>query len=223
MRFAWTTLLGCGLTQVHAQSIDLRAGLPNWGVDTTVIYYLPEPPDAPLAVDGEHWQWDLDSVHWVLEGERVDTVWHHSETIPPAQGGAFSVYDQAYQRYTFYHLHADTLVEDSAWVLSQNTTEIGYPAIPMCWHAQEVGDTLWYFDRLAGVDRMTSLRATLDLKTPWGTLTGLVVFEDRIQDFITYRIHRREDLVRELARYKPGDGLYAAWPITDRAATSSDP
>ena len=223
MRFAWTTLLTCGPILVHAQSIDLRAGLPNWGIDTAISYYLPERPDAPLTVVGEHWQWDLDSVYWVLEGERVDTVWHHSETISPAQGGAFSVYDQAYQRYTFYHLNADTSVEDSAWVISHGTPEVGAPPVPHCWQGQVLGDTLRYFDELALMDRITTLRATLDLKTPWGTLTGLVVFEDRILDFITYRIHRRHDLVRELASYKPGDGLYLAWPITERAATSSGP
>jgi hypothetical protein len=40
-----------------------------------------------------------------------------------------------------------------------------------------------------------------------------VVFEDRILDQITYRIHRREDLVRELARYHVLDGLYLNWPM----------
>ena len=45
---------------------------------------------------------------------------------------------------------------------------------------------------------------------PW---TELLVFEDRIGDHLTYRIHRREDLVREVARYVVGDGLYVNWPI----------
>jgi hypothetical protein len=106
-------------------------------------------------------------------------------------------------------------VEDSAWLLTQGTTEIHYPAIPLCWQGQQVGDTLWYFDALAGLERMTTLRATLDLRLPWGSLADLLVFEDRILDHITYRIHRKEDLVRELARYPLGDGLYVSWPITE--------
>ena len=43
-------------------------------------------------------------------------------------------------------------------------------------------------------------------------MKDLVVFEDRILDFTTYRIHRRDDLVREVARYKAMDGLYISWP-----------
>ena len=44
---------------------------------------------------------------------------------------------------------------------------------------------------------------------PW---TELLVFEDRVLDIITYPIHRWNDLVREVARYVVGDGLYLVWP-----------
>ena len=55
-------------------------------------------------------------------------------------------------------------------------------------------------------------RAHLSLRTPRMPRTELLVFEGRVLDFITYRIHRREDLVREVARYVVGDGLYLVWP-----------
>ena len=59
---------------------------------------------------------------------------------------------------------------------------------------------------------MTTYRAHLSLRTAWMPWTELLVFEDRVLDIITYRIHRREDLVREVARYVVGDGLYLVWP-----------
>ena len=91
-------------------------------------------------------------------------------------------------------------MEDSAWAFIQGTTDIGHPAVPLCWQGQQLGDTLRYFDRMAGVERMTTYRAHLSLLTAWMAWTNAIVFEDRIGEYITYRIHRRDDLVRELAR-----------------------
>ncbi|MCU0318538.1 MAG: hypothetical protein MUE88_00450, partial [Flavobacteriales bacterium] len=142
----------------------------------------------------------------------ADTVWYHSTTTSPLQGGTFSAYELNEHRYSFFHVHADTLFEDSAWVITQGTSEIHYPSIPLCKASQQLGDTLRYFDRVAGVERMTTYRAHLSLRTAWMPWTELLVFEDRVLDFITYRIHRRDDLVREVARYVVGDGMYLVWP-----------
>ena len=191
-----------------AQPIDVRSGLPNRGTDAVQLHYLPDWQGTHLPTEGTHWTWDLDTVDFTFEGEVVDTVWHHSDSLPPAAGGTFSVFSMRNQRYTFYHLNADTLVEDSAWAFMQGTTEVGYPAVPLCWQGQQLGDTLWYFDQLAGLHRMTTYRAHLSLRTAWMPWMDAVVFEDRILDHITYRIHRRQDLVREAARYVVGDGLY---------------
>lgn len=212
MRSTLIILCSAVTTVITAQGLDVRNGLPNWGVDTIQQHYLPDWQGTHLPTEGIQWTWDLDSIGFVFEGEVIDTVWHHSEHIPPSAGGAFSVFSMRNQRYTFYHLNADTLVEDSAWAFLQGTTEIGHPAVPLCWQAQHLGDTLWYFEQLAGLQRMTTYRAHLSLRTPWMPWTELLVFEDRVLDFIIYRIHRREDLVREVARYVVGDGLYLMWP-----------
>lgn len=200
---------------LQGQGLDLRSGLPNWGTDPVRLHYLPDWQGEHLPTHGTQWTWDLDTVDLISEGEFIDTVWHHSESVPPSDGGLFSIFSMRNQRYTFYHLHGDTLVEDSAWAFVQGTTEIGYPPTPLCWHGQHLGDTLRYFDRMAGVERMTTYRAHLSLRTAWMPWTELLVFEDRVLDFITYRIHRPEDLVREVARYVVGDGLYLVWPASD--------
>ena len=212
MRSTLVILSSIVATVITAQGLDVRSGLPNWGVDTIQQHYLPDWQGTHLPTEGTHWTWDLDSIDFVFEGEVIDTVWHHSEHTLPSSGGAFSVFSMQNQRYTFYHLNADTLVEDSAWAFIQGTTEIGYPAGPLCWQGQQLGDTLWYFDQLAGLQRMTTYRAHLSLRTAWMPWSELLVFEDRVLDIITYRIHRREDLVREVARYVVGDGLYLMWP-----------
>lgn len=212
MRSALIILCSAVTTVTMAQGIDVRSGLPNWGVDTVEQYYLPDWQGTHLPIASTRWVWDLDSVDLTFEGEVNDTVWHHSEHVPPTAGGAFSIFTMRNQRYTFYHLNADTLVEDSAWACIQGTTEIGHPAVPLCWQGQQLGDTLWYFDQLAGLQRMTTYRAHLSLRTAWVPWTELLVFEDRIGDHITFRIHRRDDLVREVARYVVGDGLYLVWP-----------
>lgn len=198
---------------LHAQGIDVRSGLPNWGVDTVRLHYLPERQGGHLPTDGTVWTWDLDPADLTFEGECVDTVWHHSDLVGPSSGGAFSVFSRRNQRYTFYHLNGDTLVEDSAWAYVQGTTEVGYPAVPLCWQGQQLGDTLRYFDQMAGIERMTTYRAHLSLRTAWLSSSDLLVFEDRILDHITYRIHSRNDLVRELGRYHVGDGLYLSLPL----------
>lgn len=204
----------CGTAFVlQAQPIDLQAGLPSFGAHSIAHHYLPDWQGEHLPVGGTHWSWALDSVNWIFHGEAADTVWHHSASRSPQQGGNFSVYEHYYLTYRFHHLRADTLVEDSAWVTSQGTTEVRHPSVPLCWQGQALGDSVVWHDLVSGVDRSTRYRATLDLRTPWGVLPGLVVFEDRILDQITYRIHRREDLVRELARYHVLDGLYLNWPM----------
>lgn len=83
------------------------------------LHYLPDWQGTHLPTEGTHWTWDLDTVDFTFEGEVVDTVWHHSDSLPPAAGGTFSVFSMRNQRYTFYHLNADTLVEDSAWAFMQ--------------------------------------------------------------------------------------------------------
>ncbi len=196
-----------------AQPVDLRTGLPQWGAYNTRHHYLADWQGEHLPTTGTQWTWELDSLNWISDGEASDTVWHHSATISPAEGGSFSVYDQHYQRFGFFHLNADTLVEDSAWVISQGTTEIHTPATPLCWQGQIPGDGLQWHDPAAGVDRSTRFRATLNMVGPWGVMNDLLVFEDRIVDHITYRIHRKEDLVREVARYVVLDGLYVRWPM----------
>ncbi len=195
-----------------AQGLHLRAALPAPGITPLKSFYTAVPVPEMLDTAGTRWFWDLMSRTWELGMETADTIWHHSATISPAQGGNFSAYELNEQRYSFFHLNADTLVEDSTWSLTQGTTEIHDPAIPMAWQGQQLGDTLWYFDRIAGAKRMTTLRATLDLKMPWGTVNDLLVFEDRVADYINYRIHRGRDLALELARYVVGDGLYVVWP-----------
>lgn len=198
---------------LSAQGIDLHTGLPNWGLHTSSHHYLPDWQGAQLPTVGTHWSWQLDSVAWVDEGLFSDTVWHHSASLAPKDGGNFSVYDQHYLTYRFYHASGDTLMEDSAWVISQGTTEINYPPVPVCWQGQTLGDSTAWYDQVSGVDRHTCFRATLDLRTPWGELNGLLVFEDRVLEHVTYRIHRPDDLVRELARYVVLDGLYVNWPV----------
>ncbi len=213
MRTTLGTICCAATAVLQAQAIDLRSGLPTWGTDTVRLYYMPDGTGDHLPTEGNRWTWDLDPVDFAFEGEVIDTVWHHSESVPPSAGGPFSVFSMRNQRYTFYHLHADTLVEDSAWAFVQGTTEVGYPAVPLCWQGQQVGDTLWYFDQIAGMERMTTYRAHLSLRTAWLPWTEAVVFEDRIGDHITYRIHRRNDLVREIGRYTVGDGLYLGTPL----------
>lgn len=200
------------VTDANAQGLNLRAGLPAHGVFPLKSFYTAVPVPEMLDTAGTQWTWDLMARTWELGMESADTVWHHSTTTSPLQGGTFSAYELNEHRYSFFHVHADTLFEDSAWVISQGTTEIHYPSIPLCMTGQQLGDTLRYFDRVAGVERMTTYRAHLSLRTPWMPWTELLVFEDRVLDFITYRIHRREDLVREVARYVVGDGLYLVWP-----------
>ena len=140
MKYASVILVSCtNFGFAHAQPVDLRAGLPDWGVDSIALHYLPDRQGEHLPTIGDHWTWVLDSVNWMHDGQSADTVWHHSETQPPAQGGAFSVYDRLSQRYSFFHVSADTLVEDSAWVLIQGTTEVGYPPVPLCWQGEQVG------------------------------------------------------------------------------------
>jgi hypothetical protein len=205
--------LGCCMCMiVHAQQIDLRAGLPAPGITPLKSFYTAVPVPEMLDTSGTQWKWDLMPCTWELGMESADTVWHHSTTTSPLQGGTFSAYELNEHRYSFFHVHADTLFEDSAWVITQGTTEIHYPSIPLCKAGQQLGDTLRYFDRVAGVERMTTFRAHLSLRTAWMPWTELLVFEDRVLDFITYRIHRRKDLVREVARYVVGDGLYLVWP-----------
>lgn len=208
--------LGCCMCMiVHAQQIDLRAGLPAPGTTPLKSFYTAVPVPEMLDTAGTRWKWDLMPRTWELGMESADTVWHHSATVRPAEGGPFSAYELNEHRYSFFHVHADTLFEDSAWVLTQGTTEVHYPSIPLCKNGQQLGDTLRYFDRVAGVGRMTTYRAHLSLRTPWMPWSDLLVFEDRVNDFITYRIHRSEDLVREVARYVAGDGLYLVWPASD--------
>ena len=191
MRAPVTTITCLSAVVLCAQGLDVRAGLPTWGVLPTANHYLPDWQGEHLPIAGTHWKWDLDPIAFVFEGEGADTVWHNSADIPPQDGGPISAYERAEQRYSFFHLNGDTLVEDSAWVLAGGTTEVGYPVIPLCWQGQQLGDTLWYFDQAANMERFTCFRATLDLRTPWGELYDLAVFEDRILDHITYRIHRR--------------------------------
>lgn len=194
-------------------TVDVRNGLPSWGTHRLERFYYMEGLGEQLPTAGTHWNWDLDSVTWHSEGEGADTVWHHNASVSPAQGGAFSVYEIAEQCIAFHRLNGDTLVEDSTWVLTQGNTDIWFPPVPYCWQGQTLGDTLWYFDGNAGLRRFTTFRATLDLQLPWGRMEDLLVFEDRILDHIRYRIHRKEDLVRELARYHVQDGVYLRWPV----------
>ena len=197
---------------VHAQHLDLQAGIPAPGVYPLKSFYAPVTVPELLDTAGTSWSWDLMARSWELGAETADTVWHHSATVGRLQGGDFSAYELNEHRYSFFHVSADTLFEDSAWVITQSTTEVHYPSIPLCYNDQQLGDTIRYFDQKAGVERMTTYRAHLSLRTPWMPWTELLVFEDRVLDFITYRIHRREDLVREVARYVMGDGLYLVWP-----------
>lgn len=212
MRAPLCLLVCCAGASVHAQQLDLRTGIPAAGVYPLKSFYTAVPVPELLDTAGTTWNWDLMPRTWELGAETADTVWHHSTTESPLQGGAFSAYELNEHRYSFFHVRADTVFEDSAWVLTQGTTEIHYPSIPLCKAGQQLGDTLRYFDRVAGVERMTTYRAHLSLRTPWMPWTDLLVFEDRVSDFITYRIHRRDDLVREVARYVVGDGLYLVWP-----------
>lgn len=41
-------------------------------------------------------------------------MWHHSATVGPLQGDALSAYELNEHRYSFFHVSADTLFEDSA-------------------------------------------------------------------------------------------------------------
>jgi hypothetical protein len=200
------------MTDADAQGLDLRAGLPAHGVFPMRSFYTAVPVPEMLDTAGTQWRWDLMARSWEIGMESADTVWYHSTTTSPLQGGTFSAYELNEHRYSFFHVHADTLFEDSAWVITQGTSEIHYPSIPLCKASQQLGDTLRYFDRVAGVERMTTYRAHLSLRTAWMPWTELLVFEDRVLDFITYRIHRRDDLVREVARYVVGDGMYLVWP-----------
>jgi hypothetical protein len=212
MRAPLCLLVCCAGALVHAQQLDLRTGIPAAGVYPLKSFYTAVPVPELLDTAGTTWTWDLMPRTWELGAETADTVWHHSTTESPLQGGPFSAYELNEHRYSFFHVRADTLFEDSAWVITQGTTEIHYPSIPLCKAGQQLGDTLRYFDRVAGVERMTTYRAHLSLRTPWMPWSDLLVFEDRVNDFITYRIHRRDDLVREVARYVVGDGLYMVWP-----------
>ncbi len=193
-------------------SVDLRNGLPTWGTHEVERFYYIDALGERLPTHGTAWHWELDSVAWHREGEDAHTVWHHSAERTPAQGGAFSVYEVGKQCISFHRLNGDTLVEDSTWVLTQGYTDIWFPTIPYCWQGQALDDTLWYYDGNAGLRRFTTFRARLDLQLPWARVENLLVFEDRILDHIRYRIHRKEDLVRELARYHVQDGMYLRWP-----------
>ena len=194
-----------------AQTLDLRNALPQWGTYTTDHHYLPDWQGEHLPTSGDHWIWKLDSLNWTFESEHSDTVWQHSKTIAPKDGGPFSIYRQRDQRHSFYHLNGDTLLQDSAWALIEGTTEIYDPPSPLCWHGQALGDSLQWLDLTAITARTTKFKATLTLITPWGELNDLIVFEDRFLDYITYRIHRRDDPVREIGRYEVQDGLYLNW------------
>ena len=195
-----------------AQPLALHTAIPSPGVYPLKSFYTAVPVPELLDTAGTTWTWDLMARTWELGAETADTVWHHSTTESPLQGGAFSAYELNEHRYSFFHVRADTLFEDSAWVLTNGSTELHHAAVPLCWQGQQLGDTAWYTDHHAGVERMTTLRAHLSLRTPWMPWTDLLVFEDRVNDFITYRIHRRDDLVREVARYVVGDGVYMVWP-----------
>ena len=212
MRTQFFLLVCCSALRVQAQPLDLDGGLPAHGVYPMKSFYAPVTVPEMLDTAGTNWTWDLMARTWELGAETADTVWYHSATVSPLEGGALSAYELNEHRYSFFNVVADTLFEDSAWVLTNGTTEIHDSRVPLCWQGQHIGDTARYFDHLAGVERMTTYRADLRMRTPWMPWTDLVVFEDRALNFIAYRIHRREDLVRELARYVAGDGVYMVWP-----------
>lgn len=209
-------VLTCTLS--NAQTISLRDGFPDRGAYTVPQHYLRDFEGVYLPTTGEHWTWDLDSVEWVNAGEGVDTVWHHDETKAPTQGGLFSVFSSLEHCYNFFHVQGDTLLQDSAWWVTQGTTQVEYAPSPLCWQGQVPGDSIRWNDPLSGVDRCTRFRGMLDLRTPWGRRDSLLVFEEHMLDFITFRIHRKEDLVREVARYKVQDGLYLRWPGMERGS-----
>ena len=81
-------------------------------------------------------------------------------------------------------------------MITQGTTEVHYPSIPLCKNDQQQGDTIRYFDHKAGVERMTTYRAHLSLRTPWMPWTELLVFEDRVFE----GVQRLEDLVQLICR-----------------------